>query len=86
MQKFVNYGEKSLITLVLVSKPTIELCSGDPLTNSTSSISSTLNVTDVASDAVDIRCEMKVTMGITFLSGIIQVTNWLAYNNMGSYI
>ena len=60
---------------ILVSKPTIEHCAGDPNLNGTLS-----NVTfsNETFGFQDIRCEMKVAVALTFLSGIIQVKFFLS--------
>jgi hypothetical protein len=62
---------------ILVSKPTIEHCYGDPSLNGTLLSATFSNATfsnsSVTSLFQDVRCEMKVAVALTFLSGIIQV-------------
>ncbi len=68
IHKCILTGTFAVIS-ILVSKPTIEFCSG---TDSMNPLNATfLNQTSLADDVI--RCEMKVAVAVTFLSGIIQV-------------
>ena len=65
------------MTSILVSKPVIEHCSGDQNENNSSlffSLSSNdSDYNSTSTSMVDIDCEMKVTVAVTFMAGIIQV-------------
>jgi hypothetical protein len=66
---FILLGTFAVIS-ILVSKPTIEHCSGvDPINTLNGTF---INQTGPTDDVI--RCEMKVAVAVTFLSGVIQVS------------
>ena len=61
---------------ILVSKPVIEHCTGEPTGNATS-LEASLNLTSFVETSSDdfVDCEIKVTVAVTFLAGLMQVPN-----------